>query len=224
MTTLEKTGAIYVGGVPVHLLAEGDAIVRMTRNGKVWEPETRSAWDRLLRPGELVMDVGAYTGIYSIASALLGAKVLAIEPHPANFRRLKANAAINSVKVDALWMAASNTNEVVQLGFNTPADQVNDTAWLGEGSNKIPVVAKRIDDLVFRERLCLLKVDVEHYESSVLAGALKTIWTHQPIIVVETLSKAETETIVGMLAGIGYTEAFLFDQRNHMFTMKSVLG
>src|SRR4029077_1531697 len=62
MTTqsADKCGEIYVGGVCVQLLAEGDAIVRMMRNNKIWEPQTRAAWGGLVRPGDVVVDVGAY--------------------------------------------------------------------------------------------------------------------------------------------------------------------
>ena len=171
-TRIEKSGIVVVGQVEVQLLAEGDAIVRMMRNGKIWEPETRAIWGQLVRSDDVVVDVGAYTGIYSIASALMGARALAIEPHPANYRRIKANAAINSVKVDALWLAAGERNEIGMLGIDKPTEQINDRAWLGDGAVKMPIVIKPIDDLEFRARICLIKIDVEHYELSVLFGAL----------------------------------------------------
>jgi FkbM family methyltransferase len=212
-----KTDWVLVGSILVELLAEGDAIVRMMRNNKRWEPETRAIWKTLVRPGDVVVDVGAYTGLYSIASAAMGAKALAIEPHPANFRRIKANAAINSIKVDALWMAASDGDELCMLGMNKPVDQINDTAWLGEGSVKIPVVTKRLDDLVFRARICLIKIDVEHHEVPVLTGALQTICKHRPTIIVETLSPEETQAVRDTLGVLGYTERGTLDGRNRLF-------
>jgi FkbM family methyltransferase len=171
----------------------------------------------------VVVDVGAYTGIYSIASAMMGCRALAIEPHPANYRRIQANAAINSVKIDTLWMAASDGDEIRTLSFNKPVDQITDTAWLGEGPMKIPVVSKRLDDLIFRARICLIKIDVEHYEMSVLIGALKTIWTHMPAILVETLSEAETSAVAGTLSAVGYTEVRALDGRNRLFSVGAVL-
>ena len=216
-TRVDKCGVIEVGNVMVQLLAAEDAIVRMMRNGKVWEPETRAIWGHLVRADDVVVDVGAYTGIYSIASALMGARALAIEPHPANFRRVKANAAINSVKVDALWMAAGERNEIRMLGVNKPFDQISDTAWLGEGLAKMPIVTKPIDDLEFRARICLIKIDVEHYEVNVLIGALRTIAMHKPYVLVETLSDAETAAATGTLSAVGYTEVRVLDQRNRLF-------
>jgi FkbM family methyltransferase len=201
----------------VHLLAADDAIVRMTRNQKIWEPETRGVWQQLVRGDEIVVDVGAYTGIYSIASALMGAKAVAIEPHPANFRRLKANAAINSVMVDALWMAASDQHTLRMLGANKPADCITDTAWLGEGLTQFPIVTKPIDELRFGAKVCLIKVDVEHHEVQVLGGALRTIWLHKPFIIAETLSGTEASAIADVLGVIGYTETRVLDGRNRLY-------
>ena len=216
-TQTDKCGIVRVGNVDVQLLAAGDVIVRMMRNGKDWEPETRAIWRGLIFEDRVVVDVGAYTGVYSIASVLMGARALAIEPHPANFRRLKANAAINSVKIEALWMAAGDKDEICALGMDKPADEINDIAEIGNGLLQVPIVMKRIDELQFRARICLIKIDVEHYEVNVLLGALRTIMMHKPFVLVETLSSAETLAVTGMLSAVGYTEARVLDQRNRLY-------
>jgi ribosomal protein L11 methylase PrmA len=125
-----RTSIIPVGHVNVQLIDRGDAIVRMMQNGKEWESQTRKMWGELVQqcgPDDMILDVGAYTGVYAIASALMGWKVMALEPHPMNYARLLMNCALNSMRVDARPMAASSVNSTRTLYMKK---RINDTASL----------------------------------------------------------------------------------------------
>jgi FkbM family methyltransferase len=215
---MTKTTTIPVGGVMVELIDDGDAIARMTNNGKDWEPATRAIWGALVRPGDMVIDVGAYTGVYSIASALIGAKVIALEPHPANFRRLRDNAAINSVRMEMIEAAASVNQGSNCLYMKRATTAICDTASLDqEQAVAVSVRTVRLDDLKLCAQVCLLKIDVEHHELDVLAGAIRLITTHRPAIVVEVLSVDEAMAVDACLYDLGYRSDITLDRRNRFY-------
>jgi FkbM family methyltransferase len=215
------------GNVRVHLIVEGDAIVRMMRNGKAWEPETRLAWPELVAPDEVVIDVGAYTGVYAIASALLGAKVIAIEPHPRNFSRLQKNVHLNhmAAKVQTLQIAASSRRCVKVLRMKGLVEGLSDTAsFHNHGTHMIQVQAKALDGISHKRdlsmRVGLMKIDVEHHELAVLKGARELIAANKPAIVIETLTNAEDQAVADFLHGFGYTLKRQLDRRNRLYVVE----
>jgi FkbM family methyltransferase len=224
---MSTTTVIWVANVQVELLDDGDAIVRMTNNKKLWEPETRACWHSLRKEGELVIDVGAYTGIYSIASALMGSKVLAFEPHPTNFIRLKKNAAINSAKIGMLPLAASDRIGLMHLVSGRKLDSVSDTASVASRLHKpniggdvvcvMPVMAKRLDDVEGPCKVCLIKIDVEGHECEVIMGARNMIMRHRPLIVVEVLSQAQAYAVECLMQTMRYRCRHTMDKRNRLY-------
>ena len=61
-----------------------------------------------MKPGTAALDVGAYTGLFSIIAAKRGAKAVALEPMPAQRWRFGVNAARNKVRVELMAVAASD--------------------------------------------------------------------------------------------------------------------
>lgn len=54
---------------------------------------------RILRPDDVVLEVGANVGYYALIEARLCRKIYAAEPHPENFRRLNENIALNDLTI-----------------------------------------------------------------------------------------------------------------------------
>jgi len=61
------------------------------------EPDTIE-WLKSMKPGEVLFDVGANVGIYSIFAAKRGVKVYAFEPESQNYAVLCKNIALNKLK------------------------------------------------------------------------------------------------------------------------------
>jgi FkbM family methyltransferase len=219
-----ETSTIDVGNASVEMVIDGDIIMQMMGSGKSWEPETRAAWQSLIAPEAMALDVGAYTGVYSIASAHMGAEVIALEPHPANFARLKLNATINSARIDMRRLAASDVTGPHLLRASKPMTVIHDigsmTACLEHPAHAIESI--RIDDIEFAKPLCLIKIDVEHHERSVLRGAMKTIEKHHPLILVEVLSVMEGDEIDAMLKPLRYSLLHVLDKRNYLYGLGGV--
>jgi FkbM family methyltransferase len=63
-----------------------------------YEPEQTQAFQKIIRPGDVVFDVGAHYGYYTLLSSALAGpkgKVFAFEPSPGNIPRLKKHLDIN---------------------------------------------------------------------------------------------------------------------------------
>lgn len=81
------------------------------------ENETRKQIEACLRPGMVVLDVGAHIGYYArICARLVGSngRVVAFEPHPRTFGVLQANTA-RFAGIDALQIAAAEQEGSAQL-------------------------------------------------------------------------------------------------------------
>jgi len=84
-----------------------------------WEPETLDALEDLIRPGDAVLDIGAWVGPTALFSAALGARVVAVEADPAAQEQLSRNLAANPALAAAITLvnaAATPDGAPVRLG------------------------------------------------------------------------------------------------------------
>jgi len=141
---------------------------------------------KLFRPkeGDIVIDVGAHIGKYTIiASKMVGSKgkVFAIEAHPDNYEILKKNIALNNLRnVIALNYAVHSEKTVVKL-YEPDQDEgatIYNTIMADRPSsnnqNFIEVKADTLDSLLSQnmiKEVNWIKIDVEGAEYEVLVGA-----------------------------------------------------
>lgn len=157
------------------------------------EPELREL-DRLLRPGDVFIDVGANIGLYALKAArLVGptGRVLALEPGEAAFGHLTSNLAMNAYPwARALKLAASDRDgeavlHHVPLGDDPQAFSLIANAATTDGET---VRTLTLDSLVAREnlwRIDLIKIDVEGAEPMVIAGATRVLCQLRPAVIFE---------------------------------------
>jgi FkbM family methyltransferase len=134
-----------------------------------------------LRPGDSFLDVGANVGTYTIlASGVVQARTLALEPIPATFERLLRNLRLNDLlsRVDARCLAVGATEGSVR--FTAGRDTTNRAVSLLPASSQEPTVEvplTSLDQLVQEAGATPLvwKVDVEGYEPEVLLGAASAL-------------------------------------------------
>ena len=105
-----------------------------------------------------------------------GANVLAFEPIPSTFVWLKRNSAVNGLdeRVQALNLGLGRNDG--QLHFTSGLDTVNHVVAAGEAEAAVLEVPVRTLDGVLNGRPpALIKMDVEGFETEVLAGARRTL-------------------------------------------------
>ncbi len=179
----------------------------------------KDSWDvfhlmRLVRPGAVILDIGANFGFYALTFARALARrtrIIAFEPFPSTFRRLSANIALNGLQdvIEAHPVALSDREGRARM-WSRP-DNSGASAVLDEGTIEVPVTT--LDGFTREaglDRLDLIKIDVEGHEESVMRGASDVIVRHHPVLLVEIdppkLHRARTspERVLRLLAELGY--------------------
>ncbi|MFZ4704090.1 MAG: FkbM family methyltransferase [Candidatus Methylumidiphilus sp.] len=130
-----------------------------------------------LRPDDLFVDVGANVGSYTVlAGGAISAACISIEPLPQAFTDLCRNIALNDMgdRVQALNVGLARQPGV--LHFTSRLDTVNHVLSDGEThANSVEVPVRTLDEVVGDTSPALIKMDVEGYETEVLAGAERTL-------------------------------------------------
>lgn len=83
------------------LLAPPDAYASPDMTADRYEPETTRLFERLVKPGQVVFDIGAHVGYYTLLAARLvgdAGRVYAFEPEPKNFALLQQNITLNGYR------------------------------------------------------------------------------------------------------------------------------
>lgn len=143
---------------------------------------------RLLKPGDVFIDVGSAIGVYSlIAAELVGSEgiVLALDPNPELACMLIENANRNGLQnIRMRIIAASNNCGERTLWLNAGEPNVFSLNRLTDAPGR-SVLAVSLDELMGWERLSrvnYLKIDAEGEEPRILAGEHKLVSTFRPYI------------------------------------------
>ncbi len=127
------------------------------------------------------VDVGAHVGSFTVLAFAMGAsRGTALEPHPSNAEMLRKNVEENDITVDVIEAAAHRRRDVMEM-FVAPSSVAHSVEMV-RSREKIKVETVAIDDLNVSPDL--IKVDAEGAEEHVLEGALETIQSHAPRLVI----------------------------------------
>ncbi len=143
------------------------------------------------QPGQVVVDVGAHQGIFSMrAAARVGGtgRVVSIEPSPRNQDILERNIAVNGFAHATLVRAAANDAEGDVVLYQHPLGSAGNSIIVQEeGSVPVTVRGRTLDGILAElgiSRVDLLKIDVEFAGLAVLQGAAAAL-ARGPRIVME---------------------------------------
>ncbi len=182
---------VDVESVSLELIEDDDRICAHLRKSGVFEPDSLRTWHDLClnNAGAQVLDVGGYSGLYTIVAALLGCHVTVVEPMPDQFRRIIENVALNGVshRVRLVQAAAHHHGGSSVIRYN-PKVKMTSGASMGRKSGaEVPVRLCTVDDLMAGCKVVAAKIDVERHEASVLMGSLQTLKRCHPTLIVEAL-------------------------------------
>jgi len=156
-----------------------------------FEPTTSAIVKSILRPGDLVVDVGANIGYFSLLFAhIVGpdGAVLAYEPVPALSKQLTRNLELNQIKnvtVSNIALSDHRGAATFYVGrvSNTGASSLRP---MKDSQSSFDVELAPFDELVdCPTAVSLIKIDVEGAELKVLRGMEKTLRQTQPHLLVE---------------------------------------
>jgi len=146
----------------------------------VYEEEiTRFLLDQLaLSPGDVVLDVGANIGWYSLLLARHrpGILVHGFEPDPETFALLEGNVRANGLDGVRVWPCALSDSPGIKTLYRYADKNTgrNSPLPINQGGS-VEIACRRLDEFVEREgldveRVRFAKIDVEGYEAVVLRG------------------------------------------------------
>lgn len=176
-------------------LATNDWVGDGIYDGTFERPERRF-FRRALRPGMVVLDIGAHHGLYSmIAARAVGpsGRVIAFEPSPRERKRLGTHRRINRfhhIDIEPLALGREPGRATLYLpprrgsGFNS----LNPAEDLRSQAEPVEVVVSTLDIYLDSHPLQvdLMKIDVEGGELDVLTGARGVLASsHRPAILCE---------------------------------------
>lgn len=160
-----------------------DIIQRKIAYFGVWEPHLTHYIRRALAPGDVLIDVGANIGYYSLlASGLVGAagKVVAIEASPRIFAMLSHNIQVNrATNIRAVNKAAAARQGFLPV-FAAPSGNIGHTSTLPLAGNvfEATIEALPLAEMLSTEEMArarLIKIDIEGAEGPVIRSFLETI-------------------------------------------------
>jgi len=161
---------------------------------KSFEYDSLELFKSYIKEGDVVFDIGANVGIYTmIAAKSIGTKgnIYAFEPAKATFQALKKNVNLNkldNVKINEL--ALSDSNGFIEMVSSDIFDEtVFYDAFLHiKKSDKGNIKSVRLDDFVAENKITKLdfiKIDVEGAELLCFKGGIESLSKFKPILLFE---------------------------------------
>jgi FkbM family methyltransferase len=244
LTTRQKIAlarAVQTPLVAARRLASRGPVTRVRRRGVNWSLDLREgidfsiwllgafevvtvrAYQRLVAPGSIVLDIGANIGAHTLHLARAvgpDGKVWAIEPTEYAIGKLATNIALNPDMADRIaccqvMLVDKDGIDVPYLHSSWPLTGASDL-HRRHGGRLMPATKARaltLDSLV-REcgitRIDFIKLDIDGHECGMLRGAQATLRAWHPVILLELSphqldeSGGSIEQLVDLLAGEGY--------------------
>ena len=161
-------------GITPHLVTDG-----------FWETWLTQCISRIIKPGDICVDIGANYGYYSLLMSSLAGKegrTIAVEPNPYVFGLLAATASVHSSNIEPVQVAVSDvtgyTTLVIPDNFFGDASIVERKDKPRLGRSRVDVKTQTLDELAVQlelPRIDLVKIDVEGAEPQVFSGMKETI-------------------------------------------------
>ena len=197
-----------------------------------FEPETVSSYRKLVKSGDVVLDIGANIGAHSLLLAKAvgdSGKVYAFEPTDFAFMKLTKNRELNPnlagridclqymlVDQEATDCLAPSLYSSWPLKDNTGLHEVHQ----GRLMTTISAKAKTLDSVVFSlmlDRVDCIKLDIDGFECGMLRGAKEVLKKWHPVIIMELAPYALDEqgaSLEELIALLKHQNYLLYDLSN----------
>lgn len=193
-------------GHDMQLDPRDSVITRRLREQGVFEPFETDQLLGNIKPGDVVLDVGANIGYYTLLMARQcspGGWVYAFEPDPDNATLLRQNVRQNGYEnVTVIEKAIGDRSQTLKLYRN--ADNLGDHRTYDCDSNRdcVSVESTSIDDFVesIGKQVNFIKFDIQGYEGQAFKGMRRLLASHVPLTLFmefwpRGLTLAETDPI-----------------------------
>jgi len=176
-----------------------------------YERKTQRVFEEIVRPGDVVYDVGANAGFFTLlASKLAGpsGRVYAFEPLPRNIAVLREHVRLNgAANVEVLPLAVSDR---AGTAYFAAADHpamggLSDRGALEVETTTLDALRGTIAPPSF------IKMDIEGAEHAALTGAIEVLCAAKPVILLSAHGLVQHDRCTELLRGLGYALTMLVD-------------
>lgn len=154
--------------------------------GGSWEGYTFNIIDRMVTPGSVFVDVGAWIGPMSLYAGVIGAECVSIEPDLVAFWHMVENVRSNNGSFHPYNAAIARENGYAQLNTmhyfgNSESSLVDRGDVKGSREVKTYTLGFFLEMIRVNPReISLVKIDIEGGEIDLLHGAVDYIRRHKP--------------------------------------------
>jgi len=142
------------------------------------EPETID-WIAGINPQEILFDVGANIGIYTVAAGVRNIKTICFEPHAGNYNVLCQNISINNFDHCVAYnLGLSNNYSFGSLGIKNYYPGIADNVVGKFMEQQHGIVTKDLDGIIQTQHLPQpdhIKIDIDGHEEKFYQGAKQTL-------------------------------------------------
>ena len=176
-----------------------------------YEPNKQRELQARVRPGDVVYDLGANAGYFSLVASILAGPeghVVSFEPLPENVILLRRHLELNGIRNCRVVEAAVASREGIgrfQSAHNLSMGHLSAGEEYGEGNIQVRVVT--LDGLVGRGQIpppSIVKCDVEGADLDALRGAEETLRRYHPVILLDKHSDEVQAACCDFLGDLGY--------------------
>jgi len=200
-----------------------------------WEKKTRRIWSNLCEKSNVIFDIGANSGIFSVIAKVSNPKsnVFAFEPQPNIYEVLQKNSVINKFDINCMNIALSNSNGTLPFynygnyafDGNTTAGSLN-KEFRPENQKSIMVKVTELTTFVHENNISkidLIKMDVETHEFEVLQGYKELLNLHTPMIIIE-IQNEQVGKNVSEIVKLDTYKYFLIDEEIGLVEVEKLGG
>lgn len=189
-----------------------------------WEPAAQVVYRQFIRPGNIVYDLGANTGIHSLLfSRLVGTsgKVYAFEPIAKNIREIESVKSLNgAANIRVIGQAVSNFNGSAKFKIGRHNKQGSLVGIGCETDEEVQVSVTTLDKLIADglEPPDFVKIDVEGAEHAALEGLSGSLNTAHPVFAIDLHTPEQDQRVGQFFKQRGYRVYRLNDETAQRMT------
>ena len=220
MMKFDETGSVNYHGEAVKFYTPTRKTAGRVKKIFRKEPITIT-WMDNMKPGDIVIDIGANVGMYSLMSAVSRkANVYAFEPEASNYNLLCQNIRLNNVQHKVTAYCAGNLDydgfSVLNIAQNRDVGPGGSCHTVDEERNfdlsKMNVAFKQGINIIKLDTFCKqinivpdhIKMDVDGLEHRVIDGAVDSIQKSKTVIIELNTNLTEHNNAVEKMKSLGF--------------------
>ena len=194
-------------------------------------------WNHLCLQAQdsIVMDIGAFSGVYSLVAANANSKIdiYSFEPHPNNFKMLEKNIQLNNFNNIYLNNYALSDHDGEIKFYNSKGDtppgfsSVNHRFIEKDADTKVCIarnVSSVLSSELSKKRISLIKIDIERAELPLLNIMIDRIVKDKTIVLSEILDEEFYEDFDKLFHKNSFQALKIDDKNNQIKRVSSLAG